>query len=153
MVVKLISKFDGTVSGKISLGVLCVSFTVILDELVRRLCLGLEVDFGLIETPSEYLVSVFLIISFAVGMSLFEKSFVDSAEFITEFFKSVCRFRLSREGELLARGLDPWVGDLLLVSECFVVEPPVMECFTETDSTEDLRLLTEVLDSMACLAL
>lgn len=94
-----------------------------------------------------------LIVSFAVGMSLFRMSFVNSAEFITEFFKSVCIFHLSRVGELLARGLDSRIVDLLLLSECFVVEPPVMECLTETDSTEDLWLLTEVLDSRACLAL
>lgn len=124
-----------------------------MDELVRRFCLVLEVAFGLLETPLESLVSVFLIVSFAVGMSLFGKSLVDSAEFISEFFKFVCRFHLSREGELLARGLDCWVVDLLLLSECFVVAPPVMDCCTETDSTEDLRLLTEVLDSRACLAL
>jgi hypothetical protein len=124
-----------------------------LDELVKRFCLGLEIAFGLTETASKSFVSVFLIISFAVGMSLLEKFFVDGAEFITEFFKSVCRVHLSRERELLAVGLDSWVGDLLLLSECFSVEPPIMECFTETDSTEDLRLLTEVLDSRACLAL
>lgn len=124
-----------------------------MDELVRRFCLGLEADFGLLETPSESFIPVFLIVSSAVGMSLFGKSFVDSAEFISEFFKSVCSFHLSREGELLARGLDCWVVGLLLLSECFVVTPPVIDCCTETDSTEDLRLLTEVLDSRPCLVL
>jgi hypothetical protein len=124
-----------------------------LDELVRRFSLDLVIAFGLLETPLESFVSAFLIVSFAVGMSLFGKSFVDSVESISEFFKFVCRVHLSREGELLARGLDPWIVDLLLLSECFVVAPPVMECCTETDSTEDLRLLTEVLDSRACLAL
>lgn len=77
-----------------------------MDELVRRFCLDLVVAFSLLETPLESIVSVFLIVSFAVGMSVFGTSLVDSEEFISEFFKFVCRFHLSREGELLARGLD-----------------------------------------------
>jgi hypothetical protein len=41
----------------------------------------------------------------------------------------------------------------LLLAEYFVAALPVMDCSAETDSTLYLWLLTETLDSRACLVL